>query len=607
MKSLGFTVSIILTVHSLCMGSHIVGGEISLEYLRGNSYNLGLVLYYDQANANRPLIDDEITLGIFRKRDDRLVKAIDIPLGEIRPVNYSNSACVPDSLKTLQIDYSIQANLFVTEFSDSEGYYITWERCCRNSVVSNMLNPGSTGMVFYLEFPSLQDYPFNSSPKFDNVKGDYICRNQGHELLFSATDADGDLLVYDLVVPLAGHTQNTNPYSNLTPGPYPIVQGFFPMPSNPQMAIDPTGLITVRPLAPGLFGFTVRCQEFRDGNKIGEVRRDFQIPVTNCPSNPAPSFQLFANGFEMMEGDTLIAQGRDSLCFQLKAWDTSDQDRLAFSIEPKNFEPFEEESFDPAAGFTFGPEDTVRSEFCWPRCFISETDYVFEFDIVVTDFACPIPNKTIKSFKLISFPEENQMPSIETEFEEYEGRVGEELRIRVSATDPNIDDILTLEFIQSLSPEFDIPNEFNYESGDGWADGELIIYPDCQHLDPDEFDLHFSVFDNSCRENSSDTTSTTLIVADYKAGESDFTPPPNVVTANGDGYNDVFSLPETLPGKCEKGAFENVYIYNRWGQLVFESKNKKFEWSPLSETAGNYFYLIQFEEFSYTGYIMVIR
>ncbi len=589
-------------------GSHIVGGDVFFEYLRGNTFTIGLKLYYDQLNADRDLIDDEVELGIFSKRTNGLRKTVKIPLTSVNTVNYSNPFCVPDSIKTLEILYTTETSFLVSEFQDREGFYISWERCCRNGVVTNIFNPGGTGMVFYLEFPSLAEYSFNSVPKFEKVKGDYICKDRLFELDFSANDRDGDSLVYDLVVPLAGHTSPQYPFSSFQAAPYPLVQGYFNMPGNPPLSIDAqTGIVSVRPTLEGLFVLTVRCQEFRDGVKLGEARRDFQIPVVNCPPNPSPGFQVYESGILKDPGDTLIARGRDSLCFDIRAWDPSSSDLISFQLDPINFEGFEDQVFFPDQSPTNGILDTVDIQFCWPNCYLEDSIEVFEFDILAKDLACPIPNETRQRFYLRSIPEENSAPRINTEFPEYQATVESELIVRVIAIDADPEDVLTMEFLSGLDPDFDIPFEFVYEEGSGFAEGELRLYPSCQNLDPSEIDLVFSVTDNSCRENKSDTTSALMVITDYEAGESDFKPPPNIVTANGDGYNDFFALPETLPGKCEEGVFQKVFIYDRWGRLTYSAEDIQFEWYPELEPAGTYFYLIEFETFSYTGYITVIK
>ena len=50
---------------------------------------------------------------------------------------------------------------------------------------------------------------------------------------------------------------------------------------------------------------------------------------------------------------------------------------------------------------------------------------------------------------------------------------------------------------------------------------------------------------------------------------------PNAITANGDGLNDEFFIPEKIQGQVEDFS---IHIYNRWGELCFYSNNKSFRW-----------------------------
>ncbi|MGH1334500.1 MAG: gliding motility-associated C-terminal domain-containing protein [Aureispira sp.] len=70
---------------------------------------------------------------------------------------------------------------------------------------------------------------------------------------------------------------------------------------------------------------------------------------------------------------------------------------------------------------------------------------------------------------------------------------------------------------------------------------------------------------------------------------------PTAFTPNGDGKNDFFVIP-CLENTTEKAA---LYIFNRWGNLVFETDNYVSDWDgthrnqPLSN--GTYFYILQIE------------
>ena len=45
--------------------THIVGGEMDLQYLSGNTYQLTLNLYFDAVNGSPGALDTELTAGIF--------------------------------------------------------------------------------------------------------------------------------------------------------------------------------------------------------------------------------------------------------------------------------------------------------------------------------------------------------------------------------------------------------------------------------------------------------------------------------------------------------------------------------------------------------------
>lgn len=66
---------------------------------------------------------------------------------------------------------------------------------------------------------------------------------------------------------------------------------------------------------------------------------------------------------------------------------------------------------------------------------------------------------------------------------------------------------------------------------------------------------------------------------------------PNAFTPNGDGINDVFKVTD------RNFLTFDIWIYNRWGQLVFQSKDPKFSWDGRLNNefldAGSYPYIIR--------------
>ena len=78
---------------------------------------------------------------------------------------------------------------------------------------------------------------------------------------------------------------------------------------------------------------------------------------------------------------------------------------------------------------------------------------------------------------------------------------------------------------------------------------------------------------------------------------------PNVFTPNGDGDNDFFMA--ITPFSYIESI--DLKIYNRWGQLIFESKNPYFQWdgsrfdNKESVPAGVYYYTCIINSIRLTG------
>ena len=82
----------------------------------------------------------------------------------------------------------------------------------------------------------------------------------------------------------------------------------------------------------------------------------------------------------------------------------------------------------------------------------------------------------------------------------------------------------------------------------------------------------------------------------------------NAFTPNGDGFNDAWQIEDIIHyPNCE------VRIYNRWGNLVFESKGYNFPWQGFQGTTGypadTYYYIIDLKIGiqPFTGYVDLIK
>ena len=284
--------------------THIVGGELDLQYQSGSTYRITLNLYFDALNGNPGALDQDLTVSIFEKGTNRRMQNVVLPLTTNTFVAYTNPACTQPSLSTRSLVYSRIVELPAGTYNNPGGYYAAVERCCRNNGISNIVLPGNAGQTFYLEFPAVvrNGQPFiNSTPRIFPPLSDYACRGELFYYNFSGQDADSDSLVYELVTPLNGSSSPAEPKARRgRPAPYSSINW------NP-------GLGTAQPDSGhsdadvsaalragwkcglpnlGLFVFGMKCSEYRKGEKIGEVRRDFQLKVLNCPSNTPPEMMV---------------------------------------------------------------------------------------------------------------------------------------------------------------------------------------------------------------------------------------------------------------------------------------------------------------------------
>ncbi len=302
--------------------THIVGGEFVITHLSGDTYRLQLNLYFDAINGALPALDQNITAYIFSKKMDTEMARHVLPLvPDSVFVPYTNPECTQllqftsTRIRTYYKDITLPAGTY----SESEGYYVAWQRCCRNFAIANVSAPSENGQTFYTHFPpvKLGAAAFrNSSPVFKPLR-EYACLGQLYENDFGGVDPDGDSLVYALSAPLAGGSPgNIAPVPD--PEPYTKTGWEAGYDSTHQITgpllfqVDRrTGRIRVRPGQTGLFVISVDCWEYRRGVLIGRTHREFQLLVVDCFYNRPPDINIqtsIPGGFR--PGDTITIHER---------------------------------------------------------------------------------------------------------------------------------------------------------------------------------------------------------------------------------------------------------------------------------------------------------
>jgi gliding motility-associated-like protein len=400
--------------------------------------------------------------------------------------------------------YSQSITLSPQIYTSPNGYYLVWERCCRNGVISNIYNPGAAGQAFYLEFPAVvqNGRPFyNSSPELFQPISDYACLNELFQYDFGGKDPDGDSLVYDMVTPLNGHSTIPNPAPLTAPAPYSLVQWTaglnttLQIPGNPGLSINPaSGLLLVRPSRQGLFVFGVRCTEYRDKVKIGEVRRDFQVLVITCSQNAKPQILVKAAGQPdyYQQGDTLVIRPADNRCLELLLTDTDPDEALKVEAKPVNFTantPFL--SLTSGIVNRNGIRDTLRTTSCFQPCFDTRGK-VYLIDFIVSDDGCSIPKKdTIRvSFQIEPRPDQHPLITTTAAAPILKPRIGDVIAFDVTGTDAD-NDLVVLALTGQNFASAGQSISFPAASGTGTATGHFTWKIDCQAVQQPSYQLKF--------------------------------------------------------------------------------------------------------------------
>ena len=327
-----------MLICSLTRASHIVGGDITIRWIAGNEFEATVISYRDcggppfpDPGYHRPF-PPTIDIGVYDLITNSMITTFSMNLGTVEKLVLGDACYTPTGMCIEKGTYQNSFSLT----SKPNGYYITWSTCCRNAGIKNLTpKPDDVGMTFYMETPdaALQ----NSSPTFGNYPNAYMCINQTNKLDLSALDSDPeDSLVYSLIRPLDRRLRGNSLIdgaTNIPPisGPYPGITWKAPytdansIGGNPPMKIDAkTGIFTATPNSLGIFVFAVKVEEYRNGNKIGEIRRDMQYQVLPCDQNIASRFVSPISG---LDTSYIIIAG-ESLCTDIKLLDQNTKDSL---------------------------------------------------------------------------------------------------------------------------------------------------------------------------------------------------------------------------------------------------------------------------------------
>lgn len=288
----GFLLSLVLQP---VFATHIIGGEMRYEYIgpgaapNSKIYRIRLLLLRGGTGA---AFISQYIVGVFNNDNNAKVPG---------PADNNNWAAVEDFAGVLQVpiivspcisnpptfDYTYKTYSFTIELpNNTAGYTVafqTYSRQNSNNVIAN------TGANYTCIIPGLSTLPL---PQIDNSPAyklpiSVICENSTFSLDFSATDAEGDSLVYSFCQAYDGGLATLADFRDPAPPPYNSVTYINPYTATSPMGLlatinSQTGIISGTAPAGGRYVLCVCAAEYRNGVLITVHRKDLIVEVSGC-------------------------------------------------------------------------------------------------------------------------------------------------------------------------------------------------------------------------------------------------------------------------------------------------------------------------------------
>ncbi|MFY8022188.1 MAG: gliding motility-associated C-terminal domain-containing protein [Bacteroidia bacterium] len=428
--------------------THLVGGSFRLEWLSGSTYRLTIKVIRDCENGNpNAYFDIPTWVGLFEKGSHTKKQSIRLNWVEDDTLVFTGFNCPSITTGCTHIGtLSATVELPDAQYGSTGGYYLAWERCCRNGIISNLQRPGDAAMVIYAEIPPPR-FVKNNTPYYTSNPRTLMCVNNLFKYNMKFIDPDGDKLKYKLIDPLNGNLDRNNPSTtNPQSGPYSntiwangygnqnAINGTLPL------TIDSvTGEISCIPSAAGIYVASILVEEFRFGIKIGEVRLELQFTVTTCPNNP-PLSSVVSLDNTIIVNDTIDIEVPDRVCFKIRGMDMEND-----SVYLRVRSPIADSLFNnlPIYDTLVGGLRIAEGSFCMEAaCEHLRMKSPFPVYIDVKDNACPI-NKESESKFWVRI-KESVAPSISItnldgtslKSDTLEVQVPNQFCLKIKATDP---------------------------------------------------------------------------------------------------------------------------------------------------------------------------
>ncbi len=619
---------VVLFSASQRMGAtHIIGGELYYDHLGGDQYRVSLKLYRDcgPGNVSGTGFDASATLGVFGG-DGVFISYQALPFPGAQQVEVALDNPCLTAPPTICVELAVYVGT-LTLPARPDGYHLTYQRCCRTPTIINVAGVQDLGLTCTVRIPPAVNGT-NNAARFTEYPPAVLCLDQGTEFDHSATDADGDSLVYELCSPYNGGSQ-ADPIPLPLPPPYvevPWNSGYsdaYPMDADPGIAIDPhTGLLTVQPSLSASYTVAIRVKEYREGVLLSETRRDFRFDVVPCqteitamiaPQSSASPDQFCAG--LVMDFENISPTG------QTWSWDFGETNTLYDTSSVESPTWFYSAPGTYSVTLIANPgltcSDTTRAEFQ-----VYPTPGVF-FELpaaacgnLSTEFVALGGFSTGATFAWQfgpdAIPQTAVTPTVEVELPPTGTHTVSLTVTDHGCTGSHSEQVLVNPVpTAAFAPWPPSPQSFGtdvlFQDGSlqngttitqwAWTANGIPLGEGGSFLWasplPGSYDVQLTI-------TSADGCISTYSVP-YEITEVPIVIP-NVFTPNNDATNDRFSIQNIEQHK------NDLKVYDRWGLMVYEATNYRNQWTGLGVPDGTYYYeLLLLNGRSYKGHLTLLR
>ncbi len=328
--------------------SHIVGGEIRISHLQNFDYLLEMSLFRDSLGIQAPQVAN---VGAYKRDGLHYIQNFALPLDTFFTIEPKTTGCGSPILTVEHYKYSATITLGSHYWTDSAGYIFAWGMCCRNGFVQNIAPPSAGwGSAIVTLIPPVMkgNVQFiNSSPKLKSPISDFAIDKHPYYLDFGGIDPDGDSIAYSFYTPFDANVNLLSPNNGTTTGytwPYSdpstqipsiqwapgysanyVIPGLNGTNQNALQINQISGELTLLSdaVAPAYYIYGIWAREYRNGELIGSVYRDFQLSLLDYQIDPNTAPQVHVPQLQSLatwDADTMVFTG-SPVCVQLGVTD----------------------------------------------------------------------------------------------------------------------------------------------------------------------------------------------------------------------------------------------------------------------------------------------